>query len=48
MADAPNYPKIAQLRDVAALRARLAELGLTLPIDEQVLSAAEGSPLGVR
>ena len=46
MADAPNYPKIAQLRDVrGACVARLAELGLALPIDEQVLSAAEGSPL---
>ncbi len=45
MADAPNYPKIAQLRDVAAIRARLVELGLTLPIDDEVLSAAAGSPL---
>jgi 2,4-dienoyl-CoA reductase-like NADH-dependent reductase (Old Yellow Enzyme family) len=45
MADAPNYPKIAQLRDVAAFSARLAELGLTLPIDEQILSAADGSSL---
>ena len=45
MDDAPNYPKIAQLRDVAALRARLATLGLSLPIDERVLSAADGSPL---
>ena len=45
MADASNYPKIAQLRDVAAIRARLAELGLALPIDEEVLSASAGSPL---
>lgn len=45
MADAPSYPKIAQLRDVAAIRARLAELNLELPIDEAVLSAAKGSPL---
>jgi NADPH2 dehydrogenase len=45
MADAPSYPKIAQLRDVAAIRARLAELGQELPIDEVVLSAAAGSPL---
>ena len=44
MADS-NYPKVAQLKDVAALRARLAELGISLPIDESVLSAAEGSPL---
>jgi 2,4-dienoyl-CoA reductase-like NADH-dependent reductase (Old Yellow Enzyme family) len=39
------YPKIAQLKDVAALRERLSELGLDLPIDERVLTAAEGSPL---
>src|SRR4051794_38005777 len=40
-----NYPKIAQLKTVAALRARLDELGISLPIDEKPLSAAEGSPL---
>ena len=45
MADATSYPKVAQLKDVAAFRARLAELGLDVPVDEQVLSAAEGSPL---
>jgi 2,4-dienoyl-CoA reductase-like NADH-dependent reductase (Old Yellow Enzyme family) len=45
MADAPSYPKVAQMRDVAALRARLADLGLELPVDDAVLSAAEGSPL---
>jgi 2,4-dienoyl-CoA reductase-like NADH-dependent reductase (Old Yellow Enzyme family) len=45
MADAANYPKIAQLKDVTAFRARLAELNLSLPVDDYVLSAAEGSPL---
>jgi 2,4-dienoyl-CoA reductase-like NADH-dependent reductase (Old Yellow Enzyme family) len=45
MSDATNYPKVAQLKDVAALKARLAELGIDLPVDERVLSAAEGSPL---
>jgi 2,4-dienoyl-CoA reductase-like NADH-dependent reductase (Old Yellow Enzyme family) len=40
-----NYPKVAQLKSVDALRARLAELNLTLPVDDSVLSAAEGSPL---
>ena len=45
MSEAASYPKVAQLKDVAAFRARLAELGLALPIDERVLSAAEGSPL---
>lgn len=40
-----DYPKIAQLKSVEALRARLAELGLDLPVDDKVLTAAEGSPL---
>src|SRR5437660_8079691 len=40
-----EYPKIAQLKTVAMLRARLVELGLDLPVDERVLTAAEGSPL---
>jgi NADPH2 dehydrogenase len=40
-----EYPKVAQLKTVAALRARLAELGLELPIDERILRADEGSPL---
>src|SRR6188508_584744 len=39
------YPKIAQLKTVAALRARLDELGISLPIDDEPLSAADGSPL---
>src|SRR3954468_12125502 len=45
MSNESSYPKIAQLKTVAALRARLEELGISLPIDEKVLSAAEGSPL---
>jgi 2,4-dienoyl-CoA reductase-like NADH-dependent reductase (Old Yellow Enzyme family) len=45
MADAENYPKVAQLKDIAAFRARLAELRLDVPVDERVLSAAEGSPM---
>jgi 2,4-dienoyl-CoA reductase-like NADH-dependent reductase (Old Yellow Enzyme family) len=40
-----KYPKVAQLKSVAAFRERLRELDLELPLDEQVLSAAEGSPL---
>jgi NADPH2 dehydrogenase len=40
-----DYPKIAQLKTVAAFRARLAELELELPVDDGVLSAAQGSPL---
>ncbi len=39
------YPKIAQFKNPAAFAARLVELGLDLPLDERVLSAAEGSPL---
>ena len=40
-----DYPKIAQLKSVAALRARFAELGLELPVDEAILTAEQGSPL---
>ncbi|HEX4129254.1 MAG TPA: NADH:flavin oxidoreductase [Pirellulales bacterium] len=40
-----SYPKLAQLKDVAGLRRRLDELGLELPIDERMLTAADGSPL---
>jgi 2,4-dienoyl-CoA reductase-like NADH-dependent reductase (Old Yellow Enzyme family) len=39
------YPKIAQLKNVAAFRQRLEELGLDLPADEAVLSAEDSSPL---
>lgn len=39
------YPKLAQLKTPSALRARLAELGLELPVDETALTAAAGSPL---
>ncbi|MEZ6133739.1 MAG: NADH:flavin oxidoreductase [Pirellulaceae bacterium] len=41
----PNYPKVAQIRSVTALHARLDELGWTIPCDEQLLSADAGSPL---
>src|SRR4051794_38158235 len=40
-----DYPKIAQLKTVADFRARLAELGLDLPVDDTVLTAEHGSPL---
>lgn len=39
------FPKMAQLRDVAMLRARLAELGAALPVDDEMLTAEQGSPL---
>ena len=41
-----RLPKIAQFKDGAAFRQRLVELGLSLPFDERILTAAaEGSPL---
>ena len=40
-----DYPKIAQLKTVTAFRARLAELGLELPVDEAILTAQHASPL---
>ena len=45
MADASSYPKVAQLKNVGALQRRFAELGISLPVDEEILSAADGSPL---
>jgi 2,4-dienoyl-CoA reductase-like NADH-dependent reductase (Old Yellow Enzyme family) len=41
----PSYPKIAQLRDVETFRAHLSSLGIELPIDDKILTAAEHSPL---
>ncbi len=43
MADA--WVKVAQLKTSEALRGRLAELGLDVPVDDRILSAAEQSPL---
>ncbi len=45
MTNSANYPKVAQLKDTLAFRARLNELGLSLPVDERILSASDGSPL---
>jgi len=39
------YPKIAQIRTPADLRARLVELGWELPVDEQILTAEQHSPM---
>jgi 2,4-dienoyl-CoA reductase-like NADH-dependent reductase (Old Yellow Enzyme family) len=41
----PSYPKVAQLKTVAQLREHLSGLGLSLPIDDAILTAAAGSPL---
>lgn len=40
-----TYPKIAQLKTVAALRQRLEELELDLPLDDEIITAANDSPL---
>jgi len=40
-----NYRKIAQLKTPVALRERLQALGLELPVDDSILTEAEGSPL---
>ena len=40
-----SYPKLAQLREPAALRERLRELDVELPVDDQVLTEQEDSPL---
>ncbi len=42
---AESYPKIAQLKTVEAFRTRLQELALDLPVDDQLLTAEQGSPL---
>ncbi len=41
-----NYPRVAQLKTLAAFQARLSELNVSLPCDERVLSAEDKSPLG--
>ncbi|MGC3968827.1 MAG: NADH:flavin oxidoreductase [Pirellulales bacterium] len=40
-----NYTKIAQLKTVEALRERLAELQIDLPVDDEILTVDGGSPL---
>lgn len=39
------YPKVAQLKTVAALRERFTQLGIDVPVDDEVFSAAQNSPL---
>lgn len=39
------FPKLAQLRTPEMLRDRLAELGVSFPVDDAILTAANGSPL---
>jgi NADPH2 dehydrogenase len=45
MTEDARYPKVAQLKSVDALRVRLSELGCSLPLDDRILTAEEGSPL---
>lgn len=40
-----SYRKVAQLRTSAELRTRLGELKVQLPLDDEILTAAAGSPL---
>jgi len=40
-----TYPRVAQFKTVAAFSDRLRELGLSLPIDPEILTAAQNSPL---
>ncbi len=40
-----SYLKVAQLKTVTAFRARLDELGINLPLDEEILTAEQASPL---
>jgi NADPH2 dehydrogenase len=41
----PRYPRVARFRSTPDLRAHLATLQSPIPLDDAVLSAAEGSPL---
>ena len=43
-----KFTKIAQLKDVSALRGRLAQLNLDIPVDDAILTAAAGSPLDTK
>jgi 2,4-dienoyl-CoA reductase-like NADH-dependent reductase (Old Yellow Enzyme family) len=45
MAAELSYPKVAQLKNTAASQARLAELGIKIPVDDAILTAEQGSPL---
>jgi 2,4-dienoyl-CoA reductase-like NADH-dependent reductase (Old Yellow Enzyme family) len=42
------YLKVGHFKDAVAFRQQVAKLGLNLPCDEKMLSAAEGSPLAER
>lgn len=46
MTELPVYPKLTQYKTATALKARWTELGWSIPCDERILTAAEGSPMG--
>ncbi|MEW6236523.1 MAG: NADH:flavin oxidoreductase [Candidatus Omnitrophota bacterium] len=45
MAAAPHYPRVSRYKTAEAFRTHLQELSIELPLDEKILTAAEGSPL---
>ena len=45
MGENQTYPKVAQLRSVDQLRQRLNQLGIRLPVDEELLTSEAESPL---
>src|SRR6185436_15944452 len=40
-----DFPKVAQLKSIDQLRERLRELQVELPVDDEILTAAQASPL---
>ncbi len=45
MPELPVYPKVSQFRSAQALRDRCDQLGCSIPCDDEILTAAAGSPL---
>lgn len=43
----PTFKRVGHFKDAAAFRAHLAELGVDLPMDDRIISAADGSPLAL-
>src|SRR4051812_24188143 len=41
-----DYPKVGHFKSVGEFAAHLSALGVELPCDERILSAADSSPLG--
>lgn len=45
MSDTLSFPKVAQLKSVEQLTEHASKLGISLPLDAEILTAAQGSPL---